>query len=90
MVNSVISKNSILTNLEENLFNMADKNISLLHVSETTTAQRTAECQVNDENTSKAAASDGAKAATGYVTLDDDGRVSRSVKKIRQPSRKGE
>ena len=81
MVNSVISKNSILSNLEENLFSMADGNISLL--SETPTPQRNAERQINDENISEAAANDGAKTATEYITLDDNGRVSPSVKRKR-------
>ena len=81
MANSVISKNSTLSNLEENLFSMADENISLL--SETTMPQRTAEHQINDENISEVAASDGAKTTTEYITLKDHGRISPSVKRKR-------
>ena len=55
---------------------MNDENISLL--SERTAAQRNAERQVNDENISEAATSDGAKTTPEYVTLDDHGRVSLS------------
>ena len=81
MVNSVISKNSTLSNLEENLFSMVDENISLL--SETRMPQRTAERQINDESISEVAAGDGAKTTTEYITLDDHGRISPSVKRKR-------
>ena len=71
---------------------MTDENISLL--SERTASQRTAERQVNNENISEAATSDGAKTTTEYITLDDYGRVSLSFKgigeKTRQLSQKGD
>ena len=81
MVNSVSSKNSTLSNLEENLFSMMDENTSLL--SETTTRQRTAEHQVNDEIISEAVTGDGAKTAIECVTADVHRRVSPSVEKKR-------
>ena len=81
MVNSVSSKNSTLSNLEENLFSMMDENTSLL--SETTTRQRTAEHQVNDEIISEAVTGDGAKPAIECVTADVHRRVSPSVEKKR-------
>ena len=81
MVNSVSSKNSTLSNLEENLFSMMDENTSLL--SETTTRQRTAEHQVNDEIISEAVTGDGAKTAIECVRADVHRRVSPSVEKKR-------
>ena len=54
------SKNSTLSNLEEDFLSMMNENVSLL--SETTSAQRTAERQANDENISKIT-NDGAKTA---------------------------
>ena len=75
------SKNSTLPNLEEDFFSMMNENVSLL--SETTSAQRTAERQANDENISEKITNDGAKTATDFVAHDDHGRVSPSVKKKR-------
>ena len=61
---------------------MMNENVRLL--SETTSAQRAAERQGNDENISEKVTSDGAKTATDCVTLDDHVRVSPSVKRKRR------
>ena len=75
------SKNSSLPNLEEDFFSMMNENVSLL--SETTSAQRTAERQANDETISEKITNDGAKTATDCIAPDDNGRISPSVKRKR-------
>ena len=77
----MISKNSTLTNLEEDFFSVMSENISLL--SETTPGQRTAEFQANDENISEKITNDGAKTATDCVAPDDNGSVSPPAKRKR-------
>ena len=74
------SKNSTLSNLED-FFSMMNENVSLL--SETTSAQQTAERQSNDENISEKITNDGAKTTTDCVAPDDNGRISPSVKRKR-------
>ena len=74
------SKNSTLSNLEDNLFSMSEKESSLL--SEAIMTQTDVDCQLNDEslNTSEATTGDG---AIDSVTLDDNGGASSSLKRRR-------
>ena len=74
------SKNSTLSNLEDNLFSMSEKESSLL--SEAIMTQTDVDCLLNDEslNTSGATTGDG---AIDSVTLDDNGGASSSLKRRR-------
>ncbi|XP_068671323.1 bromodomain and WD repeat-containing DDB_G0285837-like [Montipora foliosa] len=74
------SKNSTLSNLEDNLFSMSEKESSLL--SEAIMTQTDVDCLLNDEslNTSEATTGDG---AIHSVTLDDNGGASTSRKRRR-------
>ena len=74
------SKNSTLSNLEDNLFSMSEKESSLL--SEAMMTQTDVDCQLNDEslNTFEATTGDG---AIDSVTLDDNGGASSSLKRRR-------
>ena len=74
------SKNSTLSNLEENLFSMSEEESSLL--SEAIMTQKNADCQLNEVslNTSEATTGDG---AIDSVTLDDNGSASSSLKRRR-------
>ena len=74
------SKNSTLSNLEDNLFSMSEKESSLL--SEAIMTQTDVDCLLNDEslNTSEATTGDG---AIDSVTLDDNGGASSSLKRRR-------
>ena len=71
-------KNSTLSNLEDNLFSMSEKESSLL--SEAIMTQT--DCLLNDEslNTSEATTGNG---AIDSVTLDDNGGASSSLKRRR-------
>lgn len=73
------SKNSTLSDLEENLFSMSEEESSLL--SEVTMTQTDADCQLNEVslNTSEATTGDG---AIDSVTL-DNGSTSSSLKRRR-------
>ena len=73
------SKNSTLSNLEENLFSMSEEESSLL--SEVIMTQTDADCQLNEVslNTSEATTGDG---AIDSVTL-DNGSTSSSLKRRR-------
>ena len=74
------SKNSTLSNLEENLFSMSEEESSLL--SEAIMTQKNADCQLNEVslNTSEATTGDG---AIDSVTLDDNGSASSLLKRRR-------
>ena len=74
------SKNSTLSNLEENLFSMSEEESSLL--SEAIMTQKNADCQLNEVslNTSEATTGDG---TIDSVTLDDNGSASSSLKRRR-------
>ena len=73
-------KNSTLSNLEDNLFSMSEKESSLL--SEAIMTQTDVDCLLNDEslNTSEATTGNG---AIDSVTLDDNGGASSSLKRRR-------